>query len=154
MADLLINGKDAKIMGVRMGHGFINELMTPYPLKDAITNESRLEDGRRVLKSKGNGKRFKNYRELTLTFIVEGVNSITFFRNLQRFESLLYEGEIEIEVPSVYRKHRLNYQKSNSFARTYDNTFCKVMVKFTEDFIDEQKEIKGSYNKSYNKSYR
>ncbi len=162
MADLLINGKDAKILGIRMGSGFIEELLSPYPLKEAITNESRLENGKRVLMPKDEleedeidyGVRYKDSREVTLTFTIEGVNTITFLRNLQRFYGLLYAGSIEIEVPIVMKKCKLEYIKSSSFGKDYNNTFCSVVVRFEECNILDEKEIKGSYNKSYNKSYR
>lgn len=154
MADLLINGKDAKVLGIRMGSGFMEELLSPYPLKDAVTNESRLEDGKRVFSDDPNAKRYKDSREVTLTFTIEGINSITFLRNLQRFYDILYDGVVEIEVPCIMKKCKLDYIKSSSFGKDYNNTFCSVIVRFEENSILAQREIKGSYNKSYNKSYR
>lgn len=154
MADLLINGKDAKVLGIRMGSGFMEELLSPYPLKDAVTNESRLEDGKRVFRDDPNAKRYKDSREVTLTFTIEGINSITFLRNVQRFYDILYGGVVEIEVPCIMRKCKLDYIKSSSFGKDYNNTFCSVIVRFEENNILAQREIKGSYNKSYNKSYR
>ena len=162
MADLLINGKDARVLGIRMGSGFMEELLSPYPLKDAVTNESRLENGKRVLMPKNEleedeidyGVRYKDSREVTLTFTIEGINSITFLRNLQRFYDILYDGVVEIEVPCIMFKCKLDYIKSSSFGKDYNNTFCSVIVRFEENDILAQREIKGSYNKSYNKSYR
>lgn len=163
MGDLIINGEDALLMGVRMGDGFVSELLTPFPLKDGIYNESRLENGRRLMLPKKEEDieegeidyaiRYKKHRELNLTFTIEGVNSIVFMRNLQKFERILYGGVVQIQVPHIYRTYKLTYQQSNSFATNYGSTFCKMVVRFTEDLINDQRELEGSYNDSYNNSY-
>lgn len=131
MADLLINGKDALKMGVRMGDGFINSLLIPYPIKDYIENESRLENGKRV--------EFKNLkkdsREVTLMFNIEGDTFDEFRTRLKDFEAILYMGKVEIEVPYYKLKHTLTYRRSNSFNRSFSNTFCSILVRFTEDII-------------------
>lgn len=133
MAELLINGKDAISIGVRMGEGFINELRNFYPMKEYVTNESRLENGRRIIY--GQGK--KDYREVSLIFTVEADNPDIFSRNLQSFEDILYGERVQIEVPQRGLKRILTYRKSTNFAGSYDNTFCKVMVRFTEDIIED-----------------
>lgn len=69
LGDLYINGNDAWGMyRVAMGEGFIQTLLTPAGNKDFIENESRLENGKRVV--------FNNpkvaSRDLTLTFNIHG----------------------------------------------------------------------------------
>ena len=131
MADLLINGKDALKMGVRMGDGFINSLLIPFPIKDYIENESRLEHGKRI--EFNNLK--KDSREVTLMFNIEGNNFEDFRTKLKDFEAILYRGKVEIEVPKYKAKHILTYRRCNNLNRSFSNLFCSILVRFTEDII-------------------
>lgn len=69
IGDLFINGKDAfSTFGVCMGDGFIDSIDAPAPTKDYIKNESRLENGTRIITD--NSK--IGSRSLTLSFTIEG----------------------------------------------------------------------------------
>lgn len=126
MSDLIINGVDALKHGIRMGEGFLNELLCPAPMKEFITNESRLEHGKRVIY---NEPRFDS-RDLTLVFTIEGNTPQQYLVNLQYFNSILAKGKIEIKVPAISDEvFILTYQRSSGFALNLAKTFSKVSVK-------------------------
>ena len=128
MSDLIINGVDALEHGIRMGEGFLNELLCPAPMKEFITNESRLEHGKRVIY---NEPRFDS-RDLTLVFTIEGNTPQQYLVNLQYFNSILAKGKIEIKVPAISDEvFILTYQRSSGFGLNLERTFSKVSVKAT-----------------------
>ena len=95
--ELMINGVDAATYGVRMGKGFLDTLFAPKPLKEFVSNESRLEDGIRVAYPAT--PRFAA-RELTLNFQVVGTSKSDFRTKRDAFFTLLYAGRITLSVPS------------------------------------------------------
>ena len=126
MSDLIINGVDALEHGIRMGEGFLNELLCPAPMKEFITNESRLEHGKRVIY---NEPRFDS-RDLTLVFTIEGSTQEEYLKNLKYFNSILAKGKIEVKVPVISDEvFILTYQRSSGFALNSTRTFSKVSVK-------------------------
>ena len=131
MADLLINGKDALgEWGVRMGNGFIDALDTPLTMKDYIENESRSEHGKRVLV--GNPK--VSSRTVTLPFTIEGSSSSDYQTKKKAFESELYKGSVEIQVPANSDDvFRLVYKGNcTSYGQNKARTFGKFSAKFEE----------------------
>lgn len=127
--DLLINGKDAwSEWGVVMGDGFINSILGPAGNKDFIQNESRTENGKRVLCV--NPK--IDARELTLTFNIHGVNSSDYLSKYNSFVGELQKGKVGISIPPINMSFTLFYKKSTSFASNHALTFSKLAAKFEE----------------------
>lgn len=130
MVDLLINGKDAySTWGVRMGAGFLNAIDTPCQMKDFIENESRLENGKRVII---NPK--VSSRNLTLPFTIEG-DSITDFQSKKKsFYEELYKGTFDVQIPAMNSEvfHLVFVGASTSYAQNRSMTFCKFSAKFEE----------------------
>jgi hypothetical protein len=128
--ELYINNKDAYLeWGVNMGEGFINSLCAPASLKEHISNESRLEDGKRVIVS----NRLES-REFILPFTITGLDPEEYKTKKDRFLSELYEGNLEVQVPSLGDEvyHLIYLGKSVSFSQNVERTFCKLSVKVEE----------------------
>lgn len=139
IGDLFINGKDAyQEWGISMGEGFLNVLEEPAPLKEYVTNSSRLEHG--VQYSKTVPK--TDERSLVLNFIIDGVNSNDFIAKRKNFYSILYNGDIDICVPvngeSIY--HLKYTGKSVTYSQNIERTSCKIAVKFQEPNVMNRRE--------------
>lgn len=138
MTELTINGIDAwNAWGVKMGDGFIDALCSSGELKSFIENESRAEDGKRVLVTNIR----KASREITLTFTIQGVynkdiatSKSSFTRNMKRFIAELEKGIVDIQIPTrsseifhlIYAGKGVKYKYSRNF------TFCSFVAKFIE----------------------
>lgn len=123
---MTINGIKAETFGVAMGDGFLNELKAPAPLKEFISNDCRLIDGKEVIHN--NPK--KEAREVTLIFNIEGGNPDEFNKNYNRFLELLYKGKITIGI--LGETYELTYLRSAQFAMNWSRTFSKVGVKLLQ----------------------
>lgn len=129
--ELIINGKDAWTQwGVNMGEGFIDTLDAPLPMKEYIENESRLEDGKRVLTS--NVK--KDSREITLSFTITGTSESDYRSKKKAFETELYKGSLTISVPKVSADvyHFIYTGKNISYGLSLDRCFGNFSAKFEE----------------------
>lgn len=129
--ELIINGKDAWTQwGVNMGEGFIDTLDAPLPMKEYIENESRLEDGKRVLTS--NVK--KDSREITLSFTITGTSESDYRSKKKAFETELYNGALTISVPKISGDvyHLIYTGKNVSYGLSLDRCFGNFSAKFEE----------------------
>lgn len=133
LPELRINGSDVlySVLGVRMGDGFIDALTEPLTLKSNIENESRLEHGKRVIIEAV--PKFQP-REVTLDFTIQGSTPEDLRDRKHAFLSLMYRGNVMIEVPAVSPDvYRLVYKgKGAEYAMSTDRTFCHMMLKFEE----------------------
>jgi len=131
MADLLINGRNAfTVYGVRMGDGFLDALGTPAPMKEYITDESRLENGRTVITEDAK----VDYRELNLEFTIMGLSPADYRAKKNAFFAELYKGAVDICVPPESRDiyHLVYRGNSPTYAQSRDRCFAKVIIKFEE----------------------
>lgn len=128
--DLYINSMDAWTeWGINMGDGFIDELELPVPVKERITNESRLEDGKRLVESEVR----KSSRSVSLTFTITGNNEADFRKKKKAFEEVLFADTISIYIPRNGEEvYYLTYVNSASYGKNTLRTFCKLTVKFEE----------------------
>lgn len=126
--ELFINGADAYTYGVEMGDKFLDVLGENLPLKDFITNSSRMEDGVRYT-----GKPKVNERSFILEFRVSA-NSNTMQANKKTLLDILYASDVVIYVPANSGEYyHLKYTGLNaSYAQNTLRTFCKVAAKFIE----------------------
>lgn len=127
----MINGKDAWTQwGVNMGDGFIDTIDAPLPMKEYIENESRLEDGKRVLTS--NVK--KDSREITLSFTITGTSESDYRAKKKAFETELYKGSLTISVPKISGDvyHLIYTGKNVSYGLSLDRCFGNFSAKFEE----------------------
>ena len=131
MIELLINNTDASTYGVRMGKGFLDTLLAPKSLKEFVSNESRLEDGVRVICPQT--PKFAS-REVTLNFQITGTSESDFKTKRDAFFALLYAGRITLSVPSKSSDvFKLVYEgNSPTYKGGLYGHACKVAVKFSE----------------------
>lgn len=131
VGDLIINGQDAyTAWGVSMGDNFIDSIEAPASLKDYITNESRMEHGKRVITDASVIKVAS--RDVTLQFHIFGNTTEAYVANKKAFQSVLYSGVVDIQIPSrgneVY--HLLYQGKQVSFSQSACDG--KLSAKFEE----------------------
>ena len=129
LGDLYINGNDAwGTYRVAMGEGFIQTLLTPAGNKDFIENESRLENGKRVV--------FNNpkvaSRDLTLTFNIHGDTQKEYMLNYKAFVAVLQQGKVVLCVPDLDMTFTLVHKRSSSFALDRNRLNSRLSVKFEE----------------------
>ena len=131
IGDLYINGKDCWFeWGVSMGNGFLDAIDSFVPTKAFIENESRAEDGKRVLVV---APRVAS-RDLTLHFTICGENEYDFRYKKNAFEQELRSGMLEVVVPSLgYSVYRLIYTGKNvTYRMSKARNFCAFSAKFEE----------------------
>ena len=129
--DLFINGKDAwETWGVNMGNDFLDAIDGFAPMKDYIENESRLEDGKRIVKMTPKVAS----RDVTLHFTIKGNSQQDYRSKRVAFEEELRAGFINVNVPvlgaQVY--HLIYLGKSVSYAMNIARTFSTISAKFEE----------------------
>lgn len=124
-----LNGKFYE--GVYMGENFISQLFEPMQIKDMITNESRLEHGRRVTFTPC---RFK-HREFNLTLQLHAETQQDYRELKAKVEEIMYGGIVYLQVPErgdeVFRLRYLG--NSVSYAELPCGTMGKMTFKMAED---------------------
>lgn len=129
LGDLYINSQDAwATWKVAMGNGFIENLLVPAGLKEFIENESRLENGKRVITT--NPK--VSSRDVTLTFNIHGDTTTEYLSNYAAFVAILQAGTVKIRVPAINMTFNLIYKKSSSFNIGRARMDSSLAVKFEE----------------------
>ena len=95
VGELYINGYDAfSTWGISLSETALSTLMTPSPVKDRVTNESRLEHGKRVLNT--NVK--TAYRDVTLEMHLTAQSKAEFLTRYASFCSILEQGALNIRT--------------------------------------------------------
>ena len=99
-------------------------------MKDDVENESRLEDGKRVLVR----NRKVASRALNLEFTIQGSTPSDFESKKTSFLELLYAGTITLQVPQKGSEiYRLLYKgTSQTYAESKSGCFCKMNLRFEE----------------------
>ena len=129
LGELYINSQDAwSQWKVAMGESFIENLLLPAGNKDFIENESRLENGKRVITT--NPKVAS--RDVTLTFNIHGDTTTEYLSNYAAFVAVLQAGAVKIRVPAINMVFNLIYKKSTSFNLGRARMDSSLAVKFEE----------------------
>lgn len=129
LGDLYINSQDAwGQWKVAMGSGFIENLLVPAGNKGFIENESRLENGKRVITT--NPKVAS--RDVTLTFNIHGDSTSEYLANYASFVAVLQAGLVKIRIPAINMTFNLIYKKSTSFSLDRPRLNSSLAVKFEE----------------------
>ena len=121
---------DTTLNGVRMGSNFKNELYAPMELKEFVSNESRLENGKRVIVR--NPKVAS--RTLSLEFAIVGSTQEDFEYKLSVLYEELNKGTVKLEVPELNNDvfHLIYTGKSGTYSSGLSRMACKVKVSFEE----------------------
>ena len=128
--ELFINGEDASIMyGVTLIDTSVDELLKPASMKDFVTNESRIDNGKRMVYDM---PRLAS-RELTISFGILGADPFDFQTKKANFVALLQNEEIELYVPALGEEYyHLRFTKPATYAQSRTHTHCKMACKFIE----------------------
>lgn len=128
---LVINNKDALTQwGVTMGDKFLSALFSSAPMKEYISNNSRLEHGRRYVTN--NTK--VDERDLTLQFRIKADTQVLYETNKNAFLSELETGNVDIKVPQRSSKvfHLIYTGNGITYSENIQGTFGLFSCKFKE----------------------
>lgn len=127
---------DLDIFGITLVKGWREALLTPAPVKDYVTNDSRLEHGQSVIATPKYAK--KDKRDVSISFFLEGKTEEEY---LQRYENFLnkiaYSGEFCLKVPQLKRIFKLVYSQCSQFG-DYGLKRGKFVLKLTEYNPDDR----------------
>lgn len=127
---------DLDIFGITLVKGWREALLTPAPVKDYVTNDSRLEHGQSVIATPKYAK--KDKRDVSISFFLEGKTEEEY---LQRYEDFLnkiaYSGEFCLKIPRLKRIFKLVYSQCSQFG-DYGLKRGKFVLKLTEYNPDDR----------------
>lgn len=129
-----INEKDAyTTWGAYLLSGGLAALMTPASSKAYITSESRLQHGKRVVRTDSNGEsisRFDN-RDVTLSIAISAKNVKDLKTKLDSFIEELMRGTTKLQVSEFPdTMYRLDYISCTQFSQL--RGLAKFAIKFNE----------------------
>lgn len=112
--ELYINNIDAySAWGISMEEGSLSKLLTPTGLKEMATNESRLENGVRVVPVEAREKD----RTLTLEIHMLASSQADFFTKYNAFCEQLKKGAIDIKTAYSADIYHCYYQECSQFSQ-------------------------------------
>ena len=127
--ELFINEKDAwTTWGLSMGKGFLENLLTPPPLKDFIENKSRLKAGKEVIYNSP----VWDERNLNLTIRIEGNTQEEYLQRYAEFFNELQTGKLAVKVPVLKSTFNLTYSGASKLNLNIERTFSEFTLKFNE----------------------
>ena len=128
--ELYINGQDAwTTWGIGMDSGSLGTLMAPPSLKDFVSNESRLEDGRQYIVTNARVKE----RELTLRLSLYAPTARLFFDRYVSFCKDVLETGI-MNINTKYQQgvvYHCIYQSCSQYTQ-YRGKVAKFALKLIE----------------------
>lgn len=100
--------------GVTLTRGWREALLKPAAVKDYSKNDSRLEDGIRIIAKKEYAK--KKERDIQLSFILEAESETQYLANYEKFlNDIAYSGMIYLKVPVMNKVFKLVYTDCQKF---------------------------------------
>lgn len=124
-----INGQDIWLTyKANLIKGAYDVLRKIPPAKELIKNESRLEQGVRVIEPT-DGLKFQS-QELSIPFLIEGKTSIELESNCQSFIAAITAESIKFGVRKLGYEYTLIYQEMT--IKNYSNNYRQLTVKFLE----------------------
>lgn len=128
-----IDGVDISTWGVLLLKGCYEALLKPAPMKDWITNTSRLDDGVEYF-----AKSAKiNSRSISLSVFIEGKASgnvsaeSDYLNKYQAFIDAISQGVFKLSVPALGLTYKLVYNECSSYG-DYGRNKGKFTLKLTE----------------------
>lgn len=127
--ELFINGKDAYTeYGMSLEDGAISALLTPPSLKEFVENESRIENGKKIIV----GYPVYDARDVSLSFHIVAPTKEAFFAKYQALCAVLQKGIVKIktkyQADTVYK---FVYNSCTQFSQ-YSFGIAKFTLKLTE----------------------
>ena len=134
--DLYINEKDAwTTWGVSMGVGFLENLLTPPPLKEFVENKSRLQPGKEVI----HNSPMWDERDLNLSIRIEGTTQEEYLQRYAAFTSEFQKGLLVFRVPVIKSTYKLTYKGASKLSLNIGRTFSEITFKFNEPDPSDRK---------------
>lgn len=100
--------------GVTLTRGWREALLKPAGVKEYSKNDSRLEDGIRMVAKSAYSK--KQERSVQLSFILEGDTEADYLNKYESFlDAIAYRGQILFKVPVLNRIFNLVYTDCSKF---------------------------------------
>ena len=127
---------DLDILGITLVKGWREALLTPAPVKDYVTNDSRLEHGQSVIATPKYAK--KDKRDVSISFFLEGKTEEEYLQRYENFlDKIAYSGEFCLKVPQLKRIFKLVYSQCSQFG-DYGLKRGKFVLKLTEYNPDDR----------------
>ena len=105
---------DLDDFGVTLIRGWREALLTPAPVKEFVTNDSRIANGVSVIASPKYVKR--NKREVSISMLVEGSSQDDYLYKYENFlEKIAYSGQFCLKVPCLKRVFKLVYSQCSKY---------------------------------------
>lgn len=114
--------------GVRFVRGAYEALLTPFGMKDYVTNKSRLEHGTRYTATQYNKR---DERTVSIPVILEGTDINDYLTKYEAFLALLAGGMVYLKVPRLSRVFKLVYTKCGNF-KFYGLNKATFTIEFKE----------------------
>ena len=100
--------------GVTLTRGWREALLKPAAVKDYSKNDSRLEDGIRIIAKKEYAK--KKERDIQLPFLLEAESETQYLANYEKFlNDIAYSGMIYLKVPVMNKVFKVVYTDCQKF---------------------------------------
>ena len=100
--------------GVTLTRGWREALLKPAAVKDYSKNDSRLEDGIRIIAKKEYAK--KKERDVQLSFLLEAESETQYLANYEKFlNDIAYSGMIYLKVPVMNKVFKVVYTDCQKF---------------------------------------
>ncbi len=127
--ELFINDKDAwSTWNVKLADNSYENLLSPYPMKSYIENESRSQDGKQVFITNPR----KNSRQIILIFDITCSSRSEYLTKYKDFKNEISNGQIKLAVTSIDEKYYLYMEDPQSLDMGIGFTDGKVAIRFTE----------------------
>lgn len=105
---------DLNEFGVTLTQGWREALLTPAPVKDYVSNDSRIEHGVNMIATPECAK--LNKRNVDIPFFLEGHSTEDYLEKLESFfEKIAYSGEFCMKVPCLKRVFKFVYSQCSKF---------------------------------------
>lgn len=114
--------------GVRLVKGAYEALLTPFGMKDYVTNQSRLEHGTRYTATQYNKK---EERTVSFQVVLTGSDMNDYLAKYESFLELLASGIIYLNVPRLGYVYKLVYTKCGNF-KFYGSNKATFTLEFKE----------------------
>lgn len=135
--ELDINGNDAfTTYGIGLEKGAIASLLTPAPMKEYISNNSRLNHGTQILPTSAK----VNQREITIQFHMFASSESTFMANYTNFTNVLASGKVILHE----KKYTNKYYRCFFVSCTAYQHNINGLSKFTLKLIEPDPTDRGS----------
>lgn len=109
--ELFINDKDAwSTWNVKLADNSYENLLSPYPMKSYIENESRSQDGKQVFITNPR----KNSRQIILIFDITCSSRSEYLTKYKDFKDEISNGQIKLAVTSIDETYYLYMEDPQS----------------------------------------